>query len=612
MMRNKIRHFYFLYKLYVEKFGKVPILLSNILATLASIATIFIVVYNFGFVLSQGRVTILLESQRPLLWMFFISFLLRYIGNFKNVLKERLVWLDFITFLLIPVLLVIQSAFKNHIGWTESFPLLLKKIIIHPYINYLLLLALTFICFSRFVFYFTQRRVKAEFVYICSFLLLIIVGTGLLLLPNATYTPLNFPDALFTSTSAVCVTGLMTIDVANTFTPTGQIILLMLIQLGGIGVVTFSCFLALSFMGTASFRSQFMVKEMLNESRMSRLFRVLLQIIFITLAIEAIGAYFIFIDTQDVFPNIKERIFFSVFHSISAYCNAGISNITQGFENSLLSTHFSLHWCIAFLCFFGGIGIPLIANYLRLFKHFMGNVFKMIFKRQKYIHIPHVINLNNYIVVRVTIALSILGTILIFFMGRNNVFSTLSEGQKWTEAFFVCMTSRTAGFSAFPINTFAMPIILFMMFLMFVGGAPMSTSGGIKVTTAAVAARAIWFALRGKDRVIIRNSEIGLTTIRRALTIIILYFLWGFVSVLILCYTEKGMPFTSILFEATSAITTCGLSMGITPELSSMGKIIITISMYVGRIGVLSFIYGLTKNIEDNRFRFPQENVLLG
>jgi Trk-type K+ transport system membrane component len=612
MMRNKIRHINFLYKLYVERFGKIPVILSNILAAFASLATIFIVVYNFGFVLSQGHTTILLESQRTLLWTFFISFLLRYIGDFKNVLKERLVWLDFTTFILIPALLIIQNSFKHDVGWTQYFPLLIKKIVIHQYLNYLLLLALTFIWFSRLVFYFTQRRVKAEFVYICSFLLLIIIGTGLLLLPNATYTPLSFPDALFTATSAVCVTGLMTIDVAHTFTPTGQIILLMLIQLGGIGVVTFSCFLALSFMGTASFRSQFMVKEMLNESRMNRLFRVLVQIIFITFAIEAIGAYIIFINTQGVFTEIKNHIFFSVFHSVSAYCNAGISNITLGFENNLLSTRFSLHWCIAILCFLGGIGIPLIANYLRLFKHFINNALKMIFKKQKYIHVPHVINLNNYIVVRVTIFISIIGTILIFFMGRNNVFASLSEGQKWTEAFFVCMTARTAGFSAVPINIFGIPIILFIMFLMFVGGAPMSTSGGIKVTTAAVATRAIWFALRGKDRVIIRNREIGLTTIRRALTIIILYILWIFVSVFLLCYTDKNQPFTSLFFEAMSAVTTCGLSMGITPELSSLGKIIITVSMYVGRIGVLSFFYGLTKNIEETRYHFPKENVLLG
>jgi Trk-type K+ transport system membrane component len=515
-------------------------------------------------------------------------------------------------FLLIPALLVIQNNFLQNIEWTRPFPELFKKIIVHPYLNYLLLLLLTFVSFSRLIFYLTQKRIKAEAIYIGSFLLLIIVGTALLLLPNATYCPLSLPDALFTATSAVCVTGLMTIDVAHTFTPIGQIIILMLIQMGGIGVVTFSCFLALSFMGQASFRSQFMVREMLNESRMGRLFRVLVQIIFITFFIEAIGAYFIFLDVKDSFENIKQSIFFSVFHSVSAYCNAGISTVTKGFENELLFKNFSLRWLIVLLCFAGSIGVPLIANYLRLLKHFLRNIFRMIFFKEKYQHIPHVINLNTYIVIRVTLMIFVVGTLLVFAMERNHLFGMLSEGQKWTEAVFISTTVRTAGFSSVPVDTFTMPTLLLVMLLMFIGGAPMSTSGGIKVTTAAVAVRAIWYALRGKEQVRIRNRELDLTTVRRAFTIIILYIIWIFISTFLLCYTDPLISVQKLFFEATSAVATCGLSMGVTPSLSAAGKIIITISMYVGRIGVLSFIYGLTKNIEVARYEYPKENVLLG
>jgi Trk-type K+ transport system membrane component len=236
----------------------------------------------------------------------------------------------------------------------------------------------------------------------------------------------------------------------------------------------------------------------------------------------------------------------------------------------------------------------------------------MIFFRQKYQHIPHVINLNTYIVIRFTLAIVVLSTLFVFAMERNHLFATLSEGQKWTESVFISMTARTAGFGSFPIHAFTMPALLFIMLLMFIGGAPMSTSGGIKVTTAAVALRAIWYALRGKEQVRIRNRELDLTTVRRAFTIIILYILWIFISTFLLCYTDPLIPVQKLFFEATSAITTCGLSMGITSSLSATGKIIITISMYVGRIGVLSFIYGLTKNIEAARYEYPKENVLLG
>ncbi|MDR0763116.1 MAG: potassium transporter [Bacteroidales bacterium] len=611
-MRYWFHHFAFLYRLYSEKIIKTLGVFSNILATVASLATIVIVVYNFGFVISQRHTTVLLDSQRTLLWIFFASFIFRYASNFKTVLKERLVWLDFTMFLLIPALLIVQNSFLHNALWTHPFSELVKKIIVHPYLNYLLLLALTFVSFSRLVFHLTQKRIKAEAIYIGSFLLLIIVGTALLLLPNATYRPLSLPDALFTATSAVCVTGLMTIDIAHTFTPTGQIIILMLIQMGGIGVVTFSCFLALSFMGQASFRSQFMVRDMLNENRIGRLFRVLVQIIFITFFIEVIGAYFIFIDVKDSFTNIKDCVFFSAFHSVSAYCNAGISNITNGFENDFLFKNFSLHWIIAILCFIGSIGVPLIANYLRLLKHFLHNVFRMVLFKEKYQHIPHVINLNTYIVIRFSLILVVASVFLLFVMERNHLFTALSEGQKLTESVFISMTARTAGFGSFPVHAFTMPALLFIMLLMFIGGAPMSTSGGIKVTTAAVALRATWYALRGKEQVRIRNRELDLTTVRRAFTIIILYFVWIFISTFLLCYTDPSISVQKLFFEATSAITTCGLSMGITPSLSAAGKIIITISMYVGRIGVLSFIYGLTKNIESARYEFPKENVLLG
>jgi Trk-type K+ transport system membrane component len=611
-MRYWFRHFAFLYKLYSEKITKTLGMFSNILTTIASLATVVIVVYNFGFVISQRYTTILLDSQRTLLWIFFVSFIFRYASNFKTVLKERFVWLDFIMFLLIPALLIIQNNFLRDALWTHSFPIFIKKLAVHPYLNYLLLLALTFANFSRFIFYLTQKRIKAEAIYIGSFLLLIIIGAALLLLPNATYNPLSLPDALFTATSAVCVTGLMTVDIANTFTPTGQIIILILIQIGGIGVVTFSCFLALSFMGQTSFRSQFMIREMLNENRINRLFKVLVEIIFITFFIEAIGAYFIFLDVKDSFPDIKSSVFFSVFHAISAYCNAGISSVTSGFENELLSKNFSIHWLIAVLCFTGSIGVPLIANYLRLLKHFLRNIFRMILFKEKYQHIPHVINLNTYIVIRVTLVLLVTSTLFIFATERNHLFAALSERQKWTESVFVSVAYRTAGFSSIPVSSFTMPALLFVMLLMFIGGAPMSTSGGIKVTTAAVALRATWYALRGKERVRIRNRELDLTTVRRAFTIIILYIGWIFISTYMLCYTDPLISVQKLFFEALSAITTCGLSTGITPSLSEAGKIIITISMYVGRIGVLSFIYGLTKNIETTRYEFPKENVLLG
>jgi Trk-type K+ transport system membrane component len=297
---------------------------------------------------------------------------------------------------------------------------------------------------------------------------------------------------------------------------------------------------------------------------------------------------------------------------VSAYCNAGISNITGGFENTFLSTRFSLHWLIALLCFTGSIGVPLIANYLRLFKHFLRNILHMLLFKEKYKHIPHVINLNTYIVIRATFAILIASTVMIFLMERNHAFALLTEAQKWTEAVFVAAVSRTAGFGGFSLDHFMVSSLLFIIVLMFIGGAPMSTAGGIKVTTAAVAIRAIGYALRGKEKVKIRNREIDLKTVRNAFTIIILYIVWIFVSTFLLCYTDPLIPIQRLFFESISAVSTCGLSMGVTPELSSAGKIIISISMYVGRIGVLSFIYGLTKNIEDVRYELPKENVLLG
>ena len=380
----------------------------------------------------------MLETSRVyLLLAFFTGISLRYILKFKEIIQEKMLYLDIGIYFFLFAVLSGKVFFKEAIH--QSLPYL--GFLTEPLFVYFLLLLLSAIHLSRQTFTLLQSHIKPSLLFLLSFVFVILVGSGLLMLPNATVHGIHFVDALFISTTSVCVTGLTTVDVATTFTHTGHIIIMFLIQIGGIGVMPFTSFFALSFMGHSSFTSKLVLKDMLNEDRVNGLFRVILNILFVTLFIEGVGAYLIYLDIKGGLPGgTQEEVFYAVFHAVSAFCNAGISTLSGNMYDPLVAQKYNLHVWIALLIVFGGLGFPIVFNYLKLLRHLLVNTFKIVIGQQKhYIHTPRIININTYIVMISTLALLAGGTFFYYLLEIDNTLAGLPFRGQLANAFLgVC------------------------------------------------------------------------------------------------------------------------------------------------------------------------------
>ena len=577
---------------------------------LASIASLFVLVYQFGFQQTSETIHHLYLSRIYILLGFFIGITLRYIVRFNEIIQEKLLYLDIGIYFLLFAVLSAKVFFKDIIEQSLPYLAFLSK----PLFVYMLMLLLSVIHLSRQTFTLMQTRIKPSLLFLLSFIFVILIGAGLLMLPNATTRPIHFVDALFTATTSVCVTGLTTVDVATTFTHIGHVIIMILIQIGGIGVMTFTSFFALSFMGHSSFTSKLMLKDMLNEERIGGLFRVILNILFVTFFIEGIGAYFIYMDIRGTLPGatLQDDIFFAIFHAVSAFCNAGISTLSGNMCDPLVAHNYNLHVWISLLIIFGGLGFPIVFNYLKLLRHFIVNTFMVATRMQKrYIHTPRIINIHTYIVVISTLVLIIGGTILYFIFETDNTLAGLSIKGKLADSLLGAVTPLTAEFTVADMGTLRPVTLMLTLILMVVGAAPMSTGGGLKVTTVFVAIVTALNVAREKEKVEVRKREISPSTIRRAFATIVLYFIFASVAVWMLSYTEEGTPVFTLTFEVVSALSTVGSSLNFTPLLSMSGKLIIICAMLIGRIGVLTFMVSFIREYKKRDYTYPQENILM-
>ena len=574
------------------------------LILLASIASLFVLIYQFGFQQTSETIHHLYLSRIYILLAFFIGITLRYIVRFGEIIQEKLLYLDIGIYFLLFAVLSAKVFFREVIQQSLPYLDFLSK----PLFVYTLMLLLSMIHLSRQTFTLMQTRIKPSLLFLLSFIFVILIGAGLLMLPNATTRPIHFVDALFTATTSVCVTGLTTVDVATTFTHIGHVIIMILIQIGGIGVMTFTSFFALSFMGHSSFTSKLVLKDMLNEDRIGGLFRVILNILFVTFFIEGIGAYFIYMDIRGVLPGAttQDNIFFAIFHAVSAFCNAGISTLSGNMCDPIVAHNYNLHVWISLLIIFGGLGFPIVFNYLKLLRHFIVNTFMIAIGQQKhYIHTPRIINIHTYIVVISTLVLIVGGMFFYFLFEMNNTLADLPLKGKLADSL------RTAGFTVANMDALRPVTLMLTLILMVIGAAPMSTGGGLKVTTVFVAIATALNVSREKEKVEVRKREISPATIRRAFATIVFYFIFASLAVWILSYTEEGTPVFTLTFEVVSALSTVGSSLNFTPMLSMAGKLIIICTMLIGRIGVLTFMVSFMREYKKRDYTYPQENILM-
>lgn len=447
--------------------------------------------------------------------------------------------------------------------------------------------------------------------FLFSFLFIILIGTLLLLLPNATHQSISLIDALFTSTSAVCVTGLIVVDTGTYFTQFGQIIILVLLQIGGIGIMTFASYFSYFFRGGATYENQLMLREMTNIDKLAEVFAILKKIIFITFFIEFVGAFFIYqtID-QNVVPMFKERLFFSVFHSVSGFCNAGFSTLEHSFSDFPFQFNYDLQLVIAFLIVLGGIGFPIVFNLIKYIETKVKSLILKVF-RKKRMYTPWLINVNTRIVLITSFVLIVGGTLLLFIFEYHNTLTDHHLHGKIITAFFSSVTTRTAGFNTVDFSAMTMPATLIVIFLMWVGASPGSTGGGIKTSTLAVAILNIISIAKAKSRLEVYKREIPVVSINRAFAIIFLSVFVIFLSVLFIMLIQPDFSLTDVLFECVSAYSTVGLSRGITADLHVAGKFVIICTMFLGRIGTLTFLIAFFKKVSSEKYQLPSENILI-
>ncbi|MBN1970814.1 MAG: ATPase, partial [Candidatus Delongbacteria bacterium] len=392
----------------------------------------------------------------------------------------------------------------------------------------------------------------------------------------------------------------------------GQSVIMVLIQLGGIGIMTFTSFFAYFFMGGTSYHNLILLGALTSENKISKVLGTLKKILFFTLLVEAFGFVLIYFNLKfNTLPTHQNIVFFSVFHTVSSFCNAGFSTLSDSFYDINFRFNYLLHITIALLFIIGGLGFPVIINVYAWIKHVLINRILRLNKRREVLHKAHVFSLNTKLVLYTTLILLIAGTLSFLILEFNNTLAEHKGLGKIITAFFGAVTPRTAGFNTIDTAAIRIPTLMFIVLLMWIGASPASTGGGIKTSTFALAVLNVIHLARGKNKVELNRRQIPENSLMRSFSFVFLsLFLIGMV-IFFLLISEPDKQATDLIFEAFSAFSTVGLSRGITGDLSVAGRYIIILAMFVGRVGALTFLASFLRKSTNKMFQYPTEGILI-
>jgi trk system potassium uptake protein TrkH len=442
---------------------------------------------------------------------------------------------------------------------------------------------------------FSEARLKPALALLLGFLAVIVVGTVLFSLPRAAPegARLDLSTAFFTAVSATCVTGLTVLDPGVDLAPFGRFVLLALIQVGGLGLMTFTTLFLLSLGGDLTLKERELLRGTLDLERPAQVKRTLAGIIGLTLVCEGVGAALLFLSWREQIPDPSERLVLALFHGVSAFCNAGFSL----FSNNL--ARFAGHWptyaIVSALVIIGGLGFFVIAELLRHLRRG---------ERRR-------LSLSTSLAVRTSLLLLAAGTLLLFFVEREGVGAGLGAGRRAAEAFSLAVNSRTSGFNTADVSSLTNAGTILVLFLMFVGASPASTGGGIKTVTLAVFFATMRAAFRGGSAVEVSRRTLAFADVNRCLLIVALGAGLVMTSAFLLNAFEH-VPFADGLFETVSAFGTVGLSRGVTAHLGDAGRLVIIATMFLGRLGPMTVGLALTARAKSGLYEYPQERVRVG
>ena len=463
--------------------------LLNYIYRFFDIIVLLFIVFDFGFDFEENYnsphvIGLMVLSLGLLAFNAFKFFVYKYKSNKKVALVNFIILL--VLFLISAIVAIVNRDFSWHYILQQIKPVFEGGLII-----YFLLRLMVFVRHVYDIYF------NPAIVFVGSFLILALSGAFLLMLPSATTNGITFTNALFTSTSAVCVTGLTVVDTATDFTYVGQSIILALFQLGGIGILTFTSFFAFFFRGSSSFKESLNTRDFIAHDGLKDVFRAALNVVIFTIGVEIVGALFIY---SSIIGNdaIENKVFFSIFHGVSAFCNAGFSIFSSGLYDESIRFHYYFQWIIMILVVFGGLGHNIVFNFYQYIKTYV-----LEFCDKTRIHKDvRIITLNTKIVIFTTIFLLLGGFIFLFISEYNNtlqIHDTIFG--KITNAAFNSVTPRTAGFNVIDFSEMTVPSLLFIIFLMWIGASPASTGGGVKTSTFALATLNIFAVARGKSRI---------------------------------------------------------------------------------------------------------------
>ncbi|NEX11451.1 MAG: ATPase [Prosthecochloris sp.] len=594
---------------------------------LLAFPAVFSLVAEYGFYLTSAQTSLIQILDLGILWIFAVCGFIRIllISDKTGYLKSH--WSDVLILFLISMLLFFPV---NIAAIMQSFiPGLVPKAIAK--ISIVLTQVLLILALVPPALRYSQRlmsfNVQPAALIIMSFLLFIFLGTLFLLLPKATLNgSISVIDALFMSTSAVCVTGLVVVDTAKDLTMFGQTVIMILMQLGGLGIMTMTTFFAYMVGSGSGLKEYATLQTLLGEESLGRIRSTIFQVALFAFSFEVLGAWILF-EQFDRYPfaSAPDRLFFAIFHSVSAFCNAGFSLWSENLMAPVVQNDMLILSVIMVLIVLGGLGFPVIANINAIVAHrFRRRFFSMIsdgpvvenvystdvVQKERLRERRVRLGLHSKLVLLTTGVLLVTGTLGIYLLEVHRTLEGLPVTEQVFASLFHSVSARTAGFNTLDIGHFTMPTLFFIIVLMWIGASPGSTGGGIKTSTLAVAVLNILAIVSGRNRIEIFRKQIAQVTVTKAFSTVILSIFYISCALFILLVTEN-LPFEQLLFEVVSAVGTVGLSTGITPALSMTGKCVIIVSMFIGRIGMLAVLGAVIRQRSYGRYSYTEENVMI-
>ncbi len=579
--------------------------ISSLKAFIGLTATVLLL-YVFGFETKISDLKQVFLGLDIVLIIYFFTFVLRLLYTFRRseFLKNHLLELVLVSIIFINVLS--NNFFDNWLIklFADNFDYNSYEDAYLAIITFYFLILISYESIKAATVL-SKLQAKPATTFIYSFILLVLVGTGLLMLPDMSVQDgsMSFMDAIFTAVSASCVTGLIVVDTATYFTVKGQFVIMILFQLGGLGIISFASFFATFLRSGVGIKQQLMLRDFLISESLFSAKGLLRKIVLITVVIEGISFMLIFFtwgpDVQ--FSSFGQKVFFSAFHAISAFCNAGFSLFTNGLTEAGVDTSYVLHIIIALTLIMGGLGFSAIQDLFSL--RMLRDRFKNPWKDWA---------ISTKIAVYTSIVLLIGGALLFYLLENDATLGDKNFMEGMIASFFQSATARTAGFNTVDFGALKTPTLMLIMVLMFIGASSGSVGGGIKTSTFYLLITSVIATLRGRLKIEIGKKFIPKELLYKALSIFFFAALLNLIAVFLLTITDNAIPFVDLLFEQVSAFGTVGLSTGITADLSTAGRTIIILSMFIGRVGTLTFALALSSRKASKGYKYPKAHLMVG